>query len=205
MIVIVQFMTRRSTSSRLFAIAENQQGYFTTGQAVACGYPTANHGRQCRNGVWNREYRGIYRLTHFPTTPDGLYALWSLWSRNRKGEPQGVYSHQTALSLFELSDLMPSRLHMTVPPSFRRNTPTPKSLILHRAALAPSDVESRPGYQVVRPLRTIADLLRDGSVEYAHLRGALRQALDRGLISLTEFRRHPDHRDLQTLLTNRHP
>jgi predicted transcriptional regulator of viral defense system len=38
-----------------------------------------------------------------------------------KGVPQGIYSNETALSLNDLSDLHPSKLHMTVPPSFRRN------------------------------------------------------------------------------------
>jgi predicted transcriptional regulator of viral defense system len=54
-----------------------------------------------------------------------------------------VYSHQTALSLFDLSDLMPSRLHMTVPPGFRRSAPIPGAIILHTAP--PSARPSKPG------------------------------------------------------------
>lgn len=190
----------RTPVDRLFSIAEGQQGYFTAGQAVASGYPTANHGRQCRNGQWTREHRGIYRLARFPASPDGQYALWALWSRNRAGEPQGVYSHQTALSLFDLSDLMPSRLHMIVPPGFRRSAPIPDALILHTAPLAAADVENRQGYRVARPLRAIADLLNEGAVDPAHLRAALGQALDRGLITRAEFTVHPDHDRLKALL-----
>lgn len=193
----------KKPTDRLYAMAESQQGYFTAGQAVVCGYPTANHGRQCRHGVWQREQRGIYRLTRYPASLDGPYVLWSLWSRSRGGEPQGVYSHQTALSLFDLSDLMPARLHLTVPPGFRRNTPIPTALVLHKEPLTPAEIEQRQGYRVVRPLRTIADLLRTGAVERTHLFAALRQALDRGLISRTEFRRHPAHRELQALLAGR--
>lgn len=193
----------KKPADRLYAVAESQQGYFTAGQAVVCGYPTANHGRQCRHGVWQRERRGLYRLTRYPASPDGLFVLWSLWSRSRAGEPQGVYSHQTALSLFELSDLMPSRLHLTVPPGFRRNTPIPAALVLHKAPLNPDEIEQRQGYRVVRPLHAIAELLRTGAVERTHLSAALRQALDRGLISRADFRRHPAHRALQTLLAGR--
>jgi predicted transcriptional regulator of viral defense system len=47
--------------------------------------------------------------------------LWWLWSKNREGVSQGVYRHETALSLHDLTDLMPSKLHMTVPKSFRRS------------------------------------------------------------------------------------
>lgn len=195
----------KTPSDRLFAIAEGQQGYFTAGQAVVSGYPTANHGRQCRNGQWTHEYRGIYRLTRFPASPDGQYVLWALWSRNRAGEPQGVYSHQTALSLFDLSDLMPSRLHMTVPPGFRRNAPIPAALVIHVASLAASDVEIRQGYRVARPLCAIVGLLGEGTVDRAQLRAALRQALDRGLITRTGFTRHPQHGQLKVLLGKRSP
>jgi predicted transcriptional regulator of viral defense system len=190
-------------ADKLYRCAERQQGFFTFAQAVACGFPTANHGYYVRTGLWRRQIRGIYRLTRFPAFADDQYVLWSLWSRNKKGVPQGVYSHQTALSMFELSDLMPSRLHMTVPLAFRRSAPIPKTLIIHRAEISPKDVESRQGYRLTRPLRTIVDLVRDGTEDIGHIRAALRQALDRGLITRTEFRSHPDHRDLQTLLRSR--
>ena len=116
-------------ADRLFEVAESQRGYFTAGQAAACGYPTSSHIYHRKVGTWQREYRGIYRLSRFPVSDEGQYVLWSLWLRNRQGVPQGVYSHQTALALFDLSDLMPRRLHMTVPPGFRRNSPIPKILI----------------------------------------------------------------------------
>jgi hypothetical protein len=48
------------------------------------------------------------------------------------------------------------------------------------------------GYRVVRPLRAIADLLHEGTADRSHLRASLRQALDRGLVTRTEFNRHPD-------------
>jgi hypothetical protein len=66
-------------------------------------------------GNWIREHRGIYRLALFPMADRPDLVLWALWSRNRAEETEGVYSHQTALSLYELSDLNPSKVHMTVP------------------------------------------------------------------------------------------
>ena len=38
----------------LFEIAEGQQGYFTAGQAVACGYPTSSHVEHMKFGSWQR-------------------------------------------------------------------------------------------------------------------------------------------------------
>jgi hypothetical protein len=71
-----------------------------------------------------------------------------------------VYSHQTALSIHELSDVNPSKLHMTVPSKFRRSAQIPKSLVLHRAMLDKKDVEHRQGFAVTRPLRAIAEAVR---------------------------------------------
>src|SRR5260370_2705208 len=80
-----------------------------------------------------REHRGIYRLADFHTTERPELMLWYLWSQNRQEVPDGIYSHETALSLHELSDIMPSKLHMTVPRDLRRNSMIPEILILHRA------------------------------------------------------------------------
>src|SRR5438105_4613982 len=72
-------------------------------------------------GNWIREHRGIYRLALFPAADRPDLVLWALWSRNRNEEVEGVYSHHTALRLYDLSDLSPAKLHMTVPTHFRRN------------------------------------------------------------------------------------
>ena len=81
--------------------------------------------------------------------------LWSLWSSNREEETQGVYGHQTALSLHELSDVMPAKLHMTVPPRFRRNSEIPRMLVLHFANIPQSDIGTAHGVPVTNPMRTI--------------------------------------------------
>lgn len=190
-------------TDKLYLIAERQQGFFTAAQAVACGYPTSGHVYHLKVGTWRREYRGIYRLVRFPMSDDAQYVLWALWSRNRLGVPQGVYSHQTALALFELSDLMPKRLHITVPPDFRRSAPIPEVLVLHRGRFAPDECEERRGYRVTRPLRAVADLLADASVSKEYLRQALEQSLESGLITRTEFERHPRYNELQNLMTRK--
>ena len=185
--------------NKLFEVASAQQGYFTAAQAVACGYPTSSHVYHLKAGSWKRDFRGIYRLTRFPETDDAQYALWSLWSRNRQGVPQGVYSHETALALFEISDLMPRRLHMTVPPNFRRNAAIPAILTLHKSWVGEEEIEERQGYAVTKPIRTLADLLSADSVSPDHLRQALKEALNRGLITRAEIHGHPLRRDLENL------
>jgi hypothetical protein len=131
---------------------------------------------------------GIYRLAQFPPAERPDLVLWSLWSRNRNQETEGVYSHQTALSLHGLSDLNPSKLHMTVPTHFRRNSEIPGILVLHYADLPGSDVETTQGFKFTRPLRTILDLVETDTVERSFIRQALRQALQRGLITRQQIR-----------------
>jgi predicted transcriptional regulator of viral defense system len=180
----------KSSEQRLFEIASEQQGYFTTSQAIEAGFQDATHPYHLKNGDWVREWRGIYRISRYPRTDDGQYVLWSLWARNRKGLFQGVYSHQTALSLFELSDVMPEKLHMTVPPSFRRHSETPGVLVLHRGTIVSQEIEKREGYKVTRPSRAIVDLIIEESVSVDIVRQAFKEARKRGLIQATEFRRY---------------
>ena len=114
---------------------------------------------------------------------------WYLWSRNRAQILQGVYSHQTALSIYELSDIMPVKLHLTVPPHFRRSSPIPRVLVLHRGKLAAQDVAKLRGFAVTRPLRTIRDLSAAQSVSFDIFRQAFEEGTRRGLITLTELER----------------
>ncbi|MEY3535817.1 MAG: hypothetical protein RLZZ582_1393 [Verrucomicrobiota bacterium] len=160
----------------LFAVAEGQQGYFTSKQATNAGYQLGSQAHHVKSGNWARVERGIYRLTRFPQSPEEQLVIYALWSRNREGRPEGVYSHQTALSIHELSDVNPAKLHMTVPVAFRRTAKTPNVLVLHRSNLDQKDIELRQGFAVTRPLRTIADL----AVAESTARGLVQQALMEG-------------------------
>ena len=179
----------RDAERRLFEIAEGQQGFFTAKQAKAAGFAENTHPYHVQVGNWIREHRGIYRLALFPTAEHPDLVKWALWSKNRDEVMEGVYSHQTALSLYELSDLNPAKLHMTVPTHFRRNSEIPAILVLHHADLPDEDIQTAQGFKFTRPLRTILDLIEADSVERTFLRQALRQALHRGLITRSEVRR----------------
>jgi hypothetical protein len=69
------------------------------------------------------------------------------------------------LSFYDLSDLNPAKLHMTVPTHFRRYSEIPGVLVLHYADLPDSDVEDVQGFKLTRPLRAILDLIDAGTVE----------------------------------------
>lgn len=177
----------KKMAQRLYECASAQGGYFTTKQAQEAGYARSTHSYNTKAKNWVREHRGIYRLANYPHPDRPDLIEWSLWSSNRKGKPQGVYSHQTALNVYELSDVNPGKIYMTVPQDFRRSGPIPKVLVLHRAALQPGDIEAMHGFKVTRPLRTIADLLASGAVSLDHMEQAVKQAFRRGLITASEI------------------
>ena len=131
--------------------------------------------------------RGIYRLARFPRSAEEQLVLYSLWSRNRAGRPEGVYSHQTALSIHELSDVNPVRLHMTVPQAFRRTAKVPKVLVLHGADLGQNEIEQRLGFAVVRPFRAIVQVAIEGAASPDIVEQALADGRRRGLITLRDI------------------
>src|SRR5205807_8108959 len=100
---------------RLYETALAQEGHFTTQQALDAGYSSQLLMKYLNSGKIIRVRRTMYRLKHFPPgQQEDLVALW-LWS-NRAG----VFSHETALMLHELSDVLPARAHLTVPAKWRR-------------------------------------------------------------------------------------
>ena len=176
-------MTRRTSASRrLYESAQGQGGFFTTRQAREAGFKDNVHPYHVRSGNWIRERRGVYRLTQFPLPARPDLMIWQLWSRNRQDQPQGVFSHATALTLHALSDAMPAKLDMTVPPGFQRMAATPEVLRLHRARLTARDVETIDGVRVTTPLRTLIDVMVEGALALELQAQAVDEALRRGLI-----------------------
>jgi predicted transcriptional regulator of viral defense system len=171
--------TAREASRRLFSTALEQGGYFTAKQAKDAGYNYPHLDYHVRRGNFVRMGHGLYRLPELPTSEHDDLIRLSLWSRDRQDQPQAVVSHQSALVLHELSDLLPTKTYLTVPPGFRKKAP--EGCALHKEALPPSDVEERQGFRATTPLRTLLDVAR-GEISQEQLERAVTDALDRGLV-----------------------
>ena len=185
----------REAARDLHALASSQGGYFTTKQAIEAGYGYRHLDYHETAGNFERVEHGLYRLpTVPPSEHDDLIRL-SLWSRNQKDEPQAVVSHESALVLHELTELLPGQIHLTVPPTFRKAAPT--GCVLHKATLAEEEIEERAGFRVTTPLRTLLDAADAGS-EPEQLEKAVADALARGLV-----RREDDRVRRQGLGTSR--
>ena len=169
---------------KLFEIASFQQGYFTAKQAIRSGFSYRMHTHYKQNGEWLEIDRGIFRLAQFPNSPDEDYVRWSLWSRDRDGQPQAIISHESALSIHDLSDVMPSKIHFTVPPGFRKKAP--KGCFIHRERIPNDEKEQREGFFVTNPLRTIIDSA-ESNLSIYYLEQAIQQACDRGMLQIIDI------------------
>jgi predicted transcriptional regulator of viral defense system len=169
----------RDAARSLRATAQEQGGYFTAKQAKTSGYDYAHLVYHVSTGAFERVGHGLYRLTSIPPADDEDLIRLSLWSRNREDEPQAVISHESALVLHDLTELLPDRIHLTVPPGFRKDPP--EGCTIHKAVLLPADVEERTGFRVTTPLRTLLDVSA-GTTSEEQLEKAAMEALGRGLV-----------------------
>jgi len=167
----------------LYQIASEQNGYFTTKQAISSGYGTNSHPYHVKTGNWIREHRGIYRLANYPLGDRPDLMLWHLWSRNRNEEPQGIYSHETSLAIHDLTDLNPGKLHMTVPQNFRRNSRIPEVLVLHYGDISSAETVQMYGVRVTSPLRTIIDIIMEGYLSNDMVTQAIDEMIQRGVVT----------------------
>jgi predicted transcriptional regulator of viral defense system len=159
----------------IYPVASTQNGYFTSSQARNAGFSPRVQHYHWKQGHWRRVNRGVYRLRDFPASPHEDLVFWSLWS----GE-KAVVSHESAAAVHDLGDVLPGRIHLTVPPGFRK-APS-DGVILHRGRLEPSDLESHEGFKITKPLQTITDLLRSAT-ESDWLAGVIRDSLNKGAVT----------------------
>lgn len=169
----------REASRALSVIASSQGGYFTTKQAREAGYGYKHLDYHETAGNFDRVEHGLYRLPTVPHSEHDKLIRLTLWSRNRNDEPQAVVSHESALVLHDLSELLPGEIHLTVPLKFRKAAPS--GCILHRAILSDRDVEERAGFWVTSVLRTLLDAA-EGDVSEEQLEKGVFDALARGLV-----------------------
>ena len=175
---------KENKKQRLFEIASLQQGYFTAKQAVYAGFSYRMQAHYKQNGEWLDAGWGVFRLAQFPHSPDEDYVRCSLWSRNRLDQVQAVISHDSALLIHGLGDVMPAKIHLTVPPGFRK-TP-PKGCGVHKGRVGNKEKEEREGFYVTSPLRTIIDsAANDLSLDY--LERAVQDAFDKGLFRIIDI------------------
>lgn len=162
----------------LYATAESQAGYFTAAEALVAGMERSTLRHHARpGGRFERIGRGVYRLRHFPTSP--LEHVVAAWLPLRSAG--GVVSHESALELYDLADVIPDVVHISIPRSQRGQRPR-AGVQLHTLSRPLTDDEIREvsGVGVTSPERTIVDCA-DAGTQPEQVELAVEQLLRRGL------------------------
>ncbi len=187
----------------LEAEAYTQHGYFQVGQAREHGVSSQLLSHYVRQGRFERVRRGLYRLHGFPSAEhDDMREKWMA-----VGAAKAVLSHQSALALLDLSDIIPDRVHLLVARR-HRGLRRPQGTVIHTR---PDEEELRAvwreGLPLTAPARTLIDVVWDLQPEQAEM--AVRQALGRGLLTARELeeeaaRRNRPHkqRAIEALLSS---
>jgi predicted transcriptional regulator of viral defense system len=170
-----------SITDRLFAIAEGQDGFFTTRQAAHEGVSKQAIIQAERRGRVERYHRGVYRLRPFPFNA-GISHYWEalLWPHARS-EIEAVLSHQTALRLHGLSDVNPEHVHISVPRRIRIQRSVPSWMRVHPADIAQGDIDYVEGLAVTTIPKTLEDVLDAPKPQIPLIQDAIHDAERRGI------------------------
>lgn len=168
----------------LFVTATAQHGFFTTRQAAQSGFSRRMLAHYARSGDFIRERRGIYRFRDYPVSPHAAIQAACLAA----GAADAVVSHESALELHNLSDVVPRTVHLTVPRS-RRGWRAPAGVTVHTATRPPEsgEVVERAGLPVTAPARSIADAAAWGTAP-DQIVTAVVDAMDRGMTTVEDLR-----------------
>lgn len=165
----------------LAELAADQFGLVTLRDAERVGYEPKAVVKLAKRGQLERVSRGVYRVPFLPGGEMQAYMAAALWPQGAGG----VLSHETALDLWDVSDVNPARIHVTVPRAHRPQRAVPKAYVIHREDLDPADVMAIEGVPVVRLARAIRECAED-YLGADLLEQAVRHGRGRGLISARE-------------------
>lgn len=138
--------------TQLFEIAAGRYGFVTTDDAKQIGATAQVLVDMHRHGQLDRVGHGVYRFAAFPVGPLDELMQATLWPRGL-----GVISHDTALDLWDLCNVNPAKIHVTVPKGARIRRAAPTLYEIHARELPKADITRHEGIPVVTPLRAILD------------------------------------------------
>lgn len=156
----------------LVEFAESQNGLVTRQQAIdELALTAAAVDNLVARGRLERVAHGVYRYPRLPGVEFEVYQVALL----RTGDPDAVLSHETALAIHDISDVNPSRHHVTIPRKRRIRRSDNDRYVVHVQRLDARQVMWWAQMPIVTPATAIEQCLDTGTPTYL-----LRQALERG-------------------------
>jgi predicted transcriptional regulator of viral defense system len=158
----------------IYAIGESQYGYITAAEALNVGVSVDSLKKMTKRGTLERINRGVYRIVLFPFHELNQYMEAVLWPQGARG----ILSHETALNLYDVCDVNPAKIHLTIPKTHRVQREVPKLYKLYNRDLADKETTYFEGIPVVTCHRAILDCieayLRQGLIEQSLINGKRR-------------------------------
>lgn len=156
---------------RLREVALDQHGFVTTAQAVEEGVSHAELSTMVTRDRLERVAHGVYRVPQVPATEFDQYQLAVLWT----GVPEACLSHDSALAAWEISDINPDRIHLTVARHRRIRRAGGEQYAIHHEDLDAEQVIWWQGVRTVDVSTAIGQGIASGVPTYL-IRQALEQA-----------------------------
>ena len=161
---------------KLLEPAATQHGYVTTRDAAALGVPAVELRKLAHRGRLVNVGHGLYRIAAYPHGARDEYMRAALWPAGR-----GVISHQAALALWELADVNPARIDVSVPNPYRPRRRGGTEYRIWTVDIDPEDVDYVDGVPVTVPQRAIVEAAQAGLAP-RFVEQAIQNGRRRGLI-----------------------
>jgi predicted transcriptional regulator of viral defense system len=166
----------------LMEVAVDNGGYVTPALVAQLGVPAVELRKMVSRGTLESAAHGVYRVPSLPTDRHDALILARLWATGR-----GVISHDSALFVHQLCDINPTKVHLTIPTSYRISRAGGERYEIHHADLGERDVTRLDAVALTTIRRTLQDVV-GSSPEYL-VRQAIETARQRGAISESERER----------------
>ena len=189
-IAICYTIRMRRKEDILRNVAAEHEGLLTAAEAEDAGVPRALVVQLAHRGRLDRIGQGLYRFPNWPTTRLQQYHEAVLWPRAHRDLEYALISHDSALELYNLTQLNPGVIHVTLPPKTRISREWPTWLRLHFADVAESDRAWEQGLPIVSIPRAIEDIAPTHGADVIHR--AVSEARERRFLREDELQRLVD-------------
>ncbi|WP_092800675.1 type IV toxin-antitoxin system AbiEi family antitoxin domain-containing protein [Klenkia marina] len=165
----------------LWNVAVEQYGYVTKRDADELDLDRHTVEKLAGRGLLERVAHGVYRFPELPVTEYDTHMLAVLWT----GRPDACLSHDTALAGYDVCDINPDRIHLTLPKRERIRRNGGDRYVVHYQDLAPDQLGWWHRIPTVTLPTAIDQGIASGIPTYL-LRQALRTGRDRGLLTAAQ-------------------
>ncbi|MDR2565223.1 MAG: type IV toxin-antitoxin system AbiEi family antitoxin domain-containing protein [Bifidobacteriaceae bacterium] len=150
-----------SFRSDLWGVAVDQYGYVTSANARDLGVPVVELGKLAARGRLERVSQGLYRFPEWPVSANDSLMEAVLWTR----DPRAALSHETALEVYDLSDVNPDKIHVTIPKREKkiRRVGAAPAVVVHYQDLADDQIGWWEGIPTVAAGTAIDQCIASGA------------------------------------------